>query len=296
VLDGTPVAVKVLHPGLLSAVRQDLLLLDGLAAPLAAALPRVDPQAVLREVRERVLDELDLEHEAGVQRRFQRALRHHPLLTVPAPVMRLAHEQVLVSHWVDGTPLYRLEDQRECDRAAAALVVLVIGGLREGIMHADSDPADLLLTSDGRLAVLDFGSAVIVDPARANHALAAVEAFARRDGNGLGAALHELGVLSPERGQAVLELAEQALAELGGQAPSRLDGAAVMATARRLSASSAEADELMLGGNLAPEDLWPGRALAQMFSAIARIGATAPWRELIAGALRDGWDAEEREF
>jgi predicted unusual protein kinase regulating ubiquinone biosynthesis (AarF/ABC1/UbiB family) len=295
-LDGEPVAVKVLRPGLPAAVRQDLLLLDGLAIPLAAALPQLDPQAILHEVRERVMDELDLEHEAGVQRRFHRALRNHPQLRVPAPVMRLAHEQVLVTRWVDGTPLHQVADQRDRDRAAAALLRFVLGGLREGIMHADSDPADLLVTASGDLAVLDFGSAVTVDPARADHALAAVESFGRGDGAGLGTALAALGLLAAERGPAVLEVAAHALGDLGRQAPSRLDGATAMAAAQRLSTRSALTAELLLDASLAPEDLWPARALAQLFGVIARVGATGPWRELIAGALRDGWDAEDGQL
>ena len=47
----------------------------------------------------------------------------------------------------------------------------------------------------------------------------------------------------------------------------------------------------MLAGSLAPEDLWPARAAAQLFGMIARVGATAPWRELVRVALREGWDA-----
>ena len=78
VLDGTPVAVKVLRPGLASSVRQDLALLEGLIAPLGAAFPAIDAGAILHEVRERVLDELDLENEAVAQRRFHRALAQPP--------------------------------------------------------------------------------------------------------------------------------------------------------------------------------------------------------------------------
>src|SRR5947209_6358582 len=80
VLDSAPVAVKVLRPGLAASVRQDLALLEGLLSPLGAAFPGLDPGPVVKEFRERVLDELDLEHEATMQRRFHRALRNHPFL------------------------------------------------------------------------------------------------------------------------------------------------------------------------------------------------------------------------
>jgi hypothetical protein len=127
VLDSSPVAVKVLRPGLAASVRQDLALLEGLLSPLGAAFPALDPGAVVREFRERVLDELDLEHEASAQRRFHRALRSHPFLLVPRPVTRLTHESVLVSEWVDGVPLWRAPNP---DEAAARLVLFVRVGRR----------------------------------------------------------------------------------------------------------------------------------------------------------------------
>jgi ubiquinone biosynthesis protein len=89
VLRGTredePVAVKVLRPGLAEALRADLGLIDAMALPLKAAFPRLDATGVLREARERLLDEMDLEHEASVQRTLARRLRRHRPLHVPAP-------------------------------------------------------------------------------------------------------------------------------------------------------------------------------------------------------------------
>ena len=79
-LDAEAVAVKVLRPGLATSVRQDLALLELLAAPLGSAFPGIDPAAASAEFRERVIEELDLEHEAEVQRLFHRALRGHPFL------------------------------------------------------------------------------------------------------------------------------------------------------------------------------------------------------------------------
>jgi len=59
--EGADVAVKVLRPGIADQVRLDLNLLEALIRParLGFSLP---PGVLLREVRERVLDELDLEH------------------------------------------------------------------------------------------------------------------------------------------------------------------------------------------------------------------------------------------
>jgi predicted unusual protein kinase regulating ubiquinone biosynthesis (AarF/ABC1/UbiB family) len=288
VLAGSPVAVKVLRPGLAASVRQDLALFEGLLSPLHAAFPSVDAGAVLRELRERALDELDLEHEALAQRHFHRALRNHPFLTVPAPVTRLARESVLVSEWVPGVPLWRAPDP---DQAASRLVVFVLGCARSGYVHADPNPDDVLALEDGRLAILDFGATRSVSPARADIASVALEGFVAEDPGALGAALEQLGWLPSNRAAAVLELGLEVLGELAGADPTRLDGHAIIAAGERLLARPEAMTELIVAGALPPQDLWPARAVAQLFATIARVGATGTWRELARAALREGWNA-----
>jgi len=289
VLDSSPVAVKVLRPGLASSVRQDLALLEGLLAPLGAAFPSLDSGAVVREFRERVLDELDLEHEATAQRRFHRALRNHPFLVVPAPVMRLTHESVLVTEWLDGLPLWQAPNP---DEAAARLVVFVLGSLRAGIIHADPHPDDVLVLDDGRLAILDFGATRTVQAERVESAAAALEAFAADDADELGAALERLGALPASHAPTLLDILSDGLGDLAGAEPARLDSEAVLGARDRLFAHPRQLSEVIGAGAMPPEDLWPARGSVQLFATIARVGATGPWRELTRAALRDGWAAD----
>jgi predicted unusual protein kinase regulating ubiquinone biosynthesis (AarF/ABC1/UbiB family) len=288
-LDGQPVAVKVLRPGLPASVRQDLALLEGLVTPLGAAFPAVDPAAVMREFRERILDELDLENEATAQRRFHRALRGHRFLVVPAPITALARENVLVSEWVDGTPLSRAPDP---DQAAARLLVFVIGSARAGFVHADPDPDDALVLHDGRLAILDFGATRTVDRARIDASTAALEAFVADDAGAFGAATEQLGALGAQHARTAIDLARAALGDLAGPEPVRLDTPTVIAARDRLFDRPKPLVELILAGSLPPEDIWPARGIAQLFGTIARVGATGAWRELVRAALKDGWNAD----
>ncbi|MGZ4174316.1 MAG: AarF/UbiB family protein [Solirubrobacteraceae bacterium] len=287
VLDGSPVAVKLLRPGLEASVRQDLALLDGLVRPLAAAFPALDAHAVLREVRERVLEELDLESEAQAQRRFHRALRRHPFLNVPAPVTRLATDSVLVSEWVDGTPIREAPDR---DAAAARLAVFVLGAARSGAVHADPHPDDVVVLPDGGLAILDFGLTRTVDVDRVDQAAAAIDAFAERDGQAFGSAVDSLGWLSAEHGAEALELLAHVLGELGSPGPSTLDAQAVVAVRDRVLELPEPASRVLLAGALPPQDIWPARGMAQLYGTIARVGATGDWLELARAAVREGWD------
>jgi ABC1 atypical kinase-like domain len=289
VLDGRPVAVKLLRPGLASAVRQDLVLLDGLLAPLGAAFPSVDARALLREVRARALEELDLEHEASVQRHFHRALRSHPVFVVPAPITSLAREEVLVSEWIEGAPAAH---SPEADGVAARLVAFFLGAARSaGMAHADPDLEDLLVLSDGRLGIVDFGATAPVSAERLGFGLEALEAFAAGDEAGLGAALEAAGWLPADEGAAALELARHALGELVGSGPARLDTQVVIQARDRLRGREQELAALVTAGAIPPADLWPMRGAAQLFGVIARIGATGDWLELSRAALRDGWAA-----
>jgi len=287
-LDGEAVAVKVLRPGLSATVRNDLVMLESLLAPLSAAFPALDAGAIVEEVRERVLDELDLEHEATTQRHFHRRLRGHAFLTVPAPITRLCHEGVLVSEWVEGVPLWQAPDR---DLAAARLVVFVLGAGRQGFVHADPHPDDVLVRPDGGLAILDFGATRAIAPERVDRYAAALDAFATQDARALGEALEEVGWLPADRGDTALTLGRDVLDELAGSEPVRLDSDALLAARDRLFDRPDAIAELIVAGKLPPEDLWPLRGAAQAFASIARVGATAPWRELARAALHEGWAA-----
>jgi predicted unusual protein kinase regulating ubiquinone biosynthesis (AarF/ABC1/UbiB family) len=279
----------VQRPGLASSVRQDIVLVESLLAPLGAAFPAVDAAAVMREFRERILDELDLETEAASQRRFHRALRGHPFLHVPASHTSLARENVHVSEWVEGTPLCQAPDP---DLAAARLLVFVIGAARFGFVHADPDPADVFVLGDGRLAILDFGATRTVDPARVEASAAALEAFVADDADAFGTATERLGALPATHARTAIDLARAALGELAEADPVRLDTPAVIAARDRLFDHPRQLVELILAGSAPPEDMWPARGIAQLFGTIARIGATGPWRELARAAIRDGWDIQ----
>jgi hypothetical protein len=290
---GKPVAVKLLRPGLAGAVRQDLALLDTLLSPLSSAFPGLDPGALVAEGRERVMDEFDFENEAQLMRRFSRALRGGGPVVVPSPVSELCRETVLVASWLEGTPLTESLAGGVGlghDPTAAALLQFVIGGIREGLVHCDLDLDDVLMLEDGRLGVVDFGAVAVIDRARADAGLALVRAFIAGDATGLDAALAAAGLLTPGHGELALSVASEVLGELGGPEPSRLDIAAVSALARRVGLLSPEDGVALLqAGRMVPADLYLGRALGQLFSVIARIGASGIWREQVAVALRDGW-------
>jgi ubiquinone biosynthesis protein len=163
VADGAPVAIRIRRPGVDRMVRGDLALLDALALPLATALPQVDAGALLRSVREQVLDDLDFEHEASVHRRAARLLRAVDGLVVPAVHADRCTEDVFVTDLLPAGAGSHSDVARvlvDAHRTAAAA----------GLLLLDPRPGHVLALPDGRLGLLGVGQARPVDAARATAA------------------------------------------------------------------------------------------------------------------------------
>jgi predicted unusual protein kinase regulating ubiquinone biosynthesis (AarF/ABC1/UbiB family) len=158
--DGRPVAVKIQYPGAGPALLGDLKQLARLARVFAAVSPGLDIKPLLAELEARVAEELDYRLEAEAQQAFAAAYEADPDIHVPAVV---AHsERVLVSEWIDGTPLSEtIRDGTTQERDSASLLLarfLFSGPVLAGLLHADPHPGNFRLLPDGRLGVIDFGA------------------------------------------------------------------------------------------------------------------------------------------
>jgi predicted unusual protein kinase regulating ubiquinone biosynthesis (AarF/ABC1/UbiB family) len=158
--DGTPVAVKVQYPGAGEALVADLSLLDTLAPVLRAAMPGLDARQLFAELRARLVEEVDYVLEADAQTAFAEAYRDDPDICVPAVLA--VEDRVLITQWVDGTPLSRViadGDDAARDRAGLLLLRLLLSSpVRAGRLHGDPHPGNFRVLPDGRLGVLDFGA------------------------------------------------------------------------------------------------------------------------------------------
>ncbi|BFV57413.1 AarF/ABC1/UbiB kinase family protein [Kitasatospora sp. CMC57] len=164
--DGRVVAVKIQYPGAGDALLSDLAQLSRVAWLLGPLIPGLDIKPLITELRSRVTEELDYELEAAAQRRHAEEFADDPDITVPDVVAQA--DQILVSEWLDGTPLSEVitnGTQQERDRAGQLLArFLFAGPSRTGLLHADPHPGNFRLIKDEgpvegwRLGVLDFGT------------------------------------------------------------------------------------------------------------------------------------------
>jgi predicted unusual protein kinase regulating ubiquinone biosynthesis (AarF/ABC1/UbiB family) len=158
--DGRDVAVKVQYPGAAKALTSDLNQMVRMGRLFGTVVPGLDMKPLLRELRERVLEELDYLTESDSQRTFAAAFEGDPDFLIPHVLA--AAPQVLVSEWIDGRPLAEvIADGTSAERDHAGLLYqrfLLSSPQRAGLLHADPHPGNFRIMPDGRLAVLDFGA------------------------------------------------------------------------------------------------------------------------------------------
>lgn len=158
--DGRSVAVKIQYPGAAAALNADLSQLARIAPMLGPLFPGIQIRPLVAELRARVMEELDYLREADHQRAFQRAFATDTSFLVPRVVA--SSPKVLVTEWVDGVGLADIiadGRQEQRDHSGALLAELHFSApQRVGLLHGDPHPGNYMVTDEGRLAVIDFGS------------------------------------------------------------------------------------------------------------------------------------------
>ena len=163
--DGTAVAVKVLHDGADAKVREDLELLEALAAFLEsedAEIARLRPTILVAEFAGMMEAAIDLREELANLQRFRLNFAGEPDVVIPEPFPEQSGEKVLTMAMMVGHPF---TDRASVQAAGWDVEVLVRRAadvylemiFRDGLYHADPHPGNFLLPDSQHLAILDFG-------------------------------------------------------------------------------------------------------------------------------------------
>jgi predicted unusual protein kinase regulating ubiquinone biosynthesis (AarF/ABC1/UbiB family) len=162
---GREVAVKVQRPGIRKQVTEDLSALGELAR-MADNHTDVGRQFgfsdLLEEFRKALIAELDYTREATNLVTLTRIVAPWPRLVVPQPVPDYSTSRVLTMDYLPGRKVTDLSPLARTDLDGTPLVDDLFSAylqqmLGEGFFHADPHPGNVLLTPDGRLALLDVG-------------------------------------------------------------------------------------------------------------------------------------------
>ncbi|MBX3173433.1 MAG: AarF/ABC1/UbiB kinase family protein [Gemmatimonadaceae bacterium] len=199
---GRDVAVKVLRPGVEQAVARDLVSARAIALRLARRWPVphvLGVQALVEEFATRIGEEMDFRLEAEYATEVRANFATNPRVVIPEVMHELTRQRVLVLQFIEGRRVDRLPpDSADAMRLAGlVLEVYVQMMLVDGLFHADPHAGNLLLSTDGRLVLLDFGMMVRV-PAHLRLALIrTVFASIRRDPAAVADGFRRLGLIAP---------------------------------------------------------------------------------------------------
>jgi len=160
--DGSPVVIKVLHDGVEMSVDTDLMALKSiLFASRVLKRSKEEVDLIFDEIRARLMEELDYEHEKQNLERFAEFFADIPDVRSPKPVPSLCTKRVLTMERLVGMRLEDFVQQGNtdaCQKAADVLtkafheMVYVFRGL-----HADPHGGNFLFSSDGSISLIDFG-------------------------------------------------------------------------------------------------------------------------------------------
>ncbi len=284
------VAVKIQYPGAAKALRSDLRQLSRLSRMFGILAPGIDVKALLVELEARVVEELDYQLEAQSQATFHAGYADDPDVVVPAVVH--ATERLLVTTWMDSehslAEVIRSGSQEERDRYGELFVrFLLTSPRRVGLLHADPHPGNFRVLGDGRIGVVDFGAVARLPdglPAAIGPLLrAAVEG----DADGVTEGLRAEGFLRPGTRiePAVLNAYLAPFFEPATVERFTFSRAWLREQAMRVSSPGIEGMATSMKINLPPEYLLIHRVWLGGVGVLSQLGATAPFRAILAEAL-----------
>jgi ubiquinone biosynthesis protein len=188
-MDGTPVVLKIRRPGIEAKVEADLRILGHLAQLVENEVPesrRYQPVRVVAEFRRSLLRELDLAAEARNVERFARNFKDDPHILIPRIFPEWSSAQMNVQERIDGIPG---DDATAIERAGLDPKLLARRGadcvlkmiLVDGFFQADPHPGNVIYLPGNRIALIDFGMAGRLSPARRNQIVDLLAGLAGHD-------------------------------------------------------------------------------------------------------------------
>jgi ubiquinone biosynthesis protein len=169
--DGRRVAVKIQRPTVRAEIDDDLSTLQRVAELLDAHTEfgnKYDFKLTLEQFRKSLLAELDFAAEAQHLALFRQNLRTFDAIVIPEPIASHTTARMLTMEYVRGRKVTEADGRTKFDGANLAeqlFSAYLQQMLVDGVFHADPHPGNVLITPDGRLALIDLGMIGHISPA-----------------------------------------------------------------------------------------------------------------------------------
>lgn len=202
---GREVAVKVQRPGVREQIKRDVSLFYQLAEILVRRTGGeliADPVQLVDEFSAAITRETDYRLEGRNAERFAGGLAGDQEVCIPRVMNLLCGPRVLTLEFLHGAPFSSLQPEQlpaaERERLSRLITELWFKMvLRDGYFHGDPHPANLLLMPDGRVGLVDFGSAGVLTSGDLEQGIYLFNGVAQRDPAAVRRSLKHLGLRWP---------------------------------------------------------------------------------------------------
>jgi len=203
-LDGTEAVVKVQKPGVPELVQEDMHILARLAVAATKhwkGAEQYDLVGIVQEVADTIKTETDYIQEGHSAEYFAKFFQEDPTIHIPRIIWASTTERVITMERVRGIGILDVQsldkagfDRKELAKRAVSLWLKMV--FEGEVFHADPHPGNLFVEPDGRLGLVDFGMACMVDDEMRWRLANALKAIMDRNVDMLIDALIELGAVN----------------------------------------------------------------------------------------------------
>jgi predicted unusual protein kinase regulating ubiquinone biosynthesis (AarF/ABC1/UbiB family) len=160
-LKGKKLAVKIQYPGVGDSISSDLKLVKPFAFRLLG-MNEKELDVYMKEVEERLLEETDYELEVRRSIEFSTACANLDNVVFPTYYPELSSKRIITMDWLDGQHLREFlatsPSQQMRNKIGQALWDFYNFQQHElRAVHADPHPGNFMITSKGKLGIIDFG-------------------------------------------------------------------------------------------------------------------------------------------
>lgn len=182
-------AVKILRPGVEMAIRLELRAMRRAAAVVekrSVESRRMEPVAFIETVAKSMERELDLTLEAGGADEMRELSEADGYFVIPRIDWERSGKRVLTAEWIEGKSLTAPDVLDRPDIVRSELANSLTRGflshaINHGVFHADMHEGNMILTPEGKIALVDFGIIGRIGPAERRFLAQILWGFIRRD-------------------------------------------------------------------------------------------------------------------
>ncbi|BCG61436.1 ABC1 kinase family protein [Paenibacillus sp. URB8-2] len=211
-LSGTAVAIKIQRPGVMRMMSRDLEILRDLTALAERRLDWAKQYGISRmaeEFSKSLMNELDYSQEGRNAERIAQQLEDNKSAYIPAIYWDYTSSRVLTMEYVEGITLNRrealLSKGVNLKDTAERLVDIMLGLIFiDGFFHADPHPGNVMMTDEGKLALIDFGMVGRLSEETRDHLSGLIIALMRKNTEAMVRAILRLGVIPEDADRSAL--------------------------------------------------------------------------------------------